>query len=74
MCRRVQCSCNDGGGRGNGGVAIDGGSDRDNSPACRVHRTRGSARGQVVSGSKGQCAQRHRNEYNDLHQIKEAVK
>jgi len=70
---RVELSCNDGEGLGNSREAMDGLSEGEGSPGCRVHRARGGAGGRMVSASNPQRSQRHSKGDQDLCQIQEVV-
>jgi hypothetical protein len=70
---KVKFGCNDGEGRGSSGEAMDGISEGESSPRCRVHRGRGGAGGRMVSASNEQRSRRYAKENENLCQVKELV-
>jgi len=73
MGSRVEVGCNDGGGRGSGGEAMERASERESSPEYRVPGRRGGARGHMVSGGNGQRPRRHDEDNQALRQTKKVV-
>jgi len=70
---RVEFSCNDGAGLGGSREVMEGASEGESPPECRVHRRQGGTGGRMVSRGNEQRSQLHSKEDQDLCQIKEVV-
>jgi len=70
---RVELICNDAGGYGGSGEAMDGANKGESSPGCIIHSRWGGARGHMLPGSNGKCSRHDSKENQDQHQVNAVV-